>query len=87
MNQELGLMTRDDALKGDIERIVNDPAFSHVIELFQRQKLAQISSFVSDGSKEAENQLLEWCRELKTITDLNRTIKNDLSKLSERDSE
>lgn len=80
-------MTRDEAIKADVQRIASDPAFDHVIEAFQRTKLAQISTFINNGSQEAEEQLLEWCRELKTIYSIKATMKNDLSKLSERDSE
>ena len=79
-------MDRVKALQGDVDRLVNDPAFEAMIEQFQRLKLAQISTFESDGSPESQNLLLEWCRQLKTIADLKRTMKNDLSKLSERDS-
>lgn len=79
-------MTRDEAQKGDIDRIINDPAFDRVIENFQRFKLAQISAFECDGSEGAHALLLEWCRELKTIGKLKATLKNDLSQLSERDS-
>jgi len=79
-------MNREEAHRGDIDRLVNDPAFERVIETFQRVKLAQISAFESDGSEASKDLLIEWCRQLKTIADLKRTMKNDLSKLSERDS-
>lgn len=80
-------MGREKALKADIERFANDPVFDRVVEAFQRFKLSQISTFENDGGPDAQDQLLEWCRELKVITNLSRTIKNDLSKLSERDGE
>lgn len=80
-------MDRAEALKNQRERLINDPAFESVISDFQRFKMLQISSYESDGSEQANNVLLEWCRQLKTITDLKRHMKNDLAKLSERDSQ
>ena len=63
-----------DVKAADAARLLNDPVFQQVIVDEERRIVSNIANGVSDGSAEYEAQEREWCRELRTLTNIKRNI-------------